>query len=68
MVPAPFSSVVVSLSHFGFRLLDPKDIEAAVQAVTEAGGTIDRQGEFAPGYRYAFVRDLDGYEVEIWLE
>jgi catechol 2,3-dioxygenase-like lactoylglutathione lyase family enzyme len=56
------------LRHFGFRLVRAGDIEAAVEAVLEAGGCVDRRGEFAPGYPYAFVRDLDGYEVEIWFE
>jgi catechol 2,3-dioxygenase-like lactoylglutathione lyase family enzyme len=56
------------LSHFGFRLVRPQDIDAAVDAVLEAGGSVERRGEFSPGYPYAFVRDLDGYEVEIWYE
>ena len=47
--------------HFGFRLTGPKDIDAA-------GGIVDSQGEFAPGFPYAFVRDPDGYEIEIWFE
>ena len=56
------------LSHFGFRLVRPEDIDAAVDAVVAAGGTIDEQGEFSPGYPFAFVRDLDGYSVEVWFE
>jgi len=54
--------------HFGFRLLQPEDIEAAVAAVVGAGGTITSQGEFSPGLPYAYVRDPDGYEIEIWYE
>jgi catechol 2,3-dioxygenase-like lactoylglutathione lyase family enzyme len=54
--------------HFGFRLLRPEDIDAAVAAVEAAGGTISSRGEFAPGLPYAFVRDPDGYEIEIWFE
>ena len=54
--------------HFGFRLTRPEDIEAAVAAITEAGGTITSRGEFAPGLPYAFARDPDGYEIEIWYE
>jgi catechol 2,3-dioxygenase-like lactoylglutathione lyase family enzyme len=54
--------------HFGFRLTRPEDIEAAVAAVAAAGGTILSQGSFAPGVPYAFVRDPDGYEIEIWFE
>ena len=54
--------------HFGFRLTRPEDIDAAVLAVEGAGGTLLSRGEFAPGLPYAFVRDPDGYEIEIWFE
>src|SRR5206468_9167838 len=37
------------VSHFGFRLKDPKDIDAAATEVKKAGGTIKEQGEFVPG-------------------
>ena len=56
------------IARFGFRLADPLDIDAAVAAVRAAGGTVTEQGEFVPGEPYAFVRDLDGYVVEIWYE
>ncbi len=56
------------IRHFGFRLVDPKDIDAAVDAVLAAGGTLKERGEFAPGYPYAYVFDPDGYEIEIWFE
>jgi catechol 2,3-dioxygenase-like lactoylglutathione lyase family enzyme len=61
-------AVVGGISHFGFRLVRPEDIDAAVDAVLAAGGTIDGRGEFSPGFPYAFVRDLDGYQIEIWFE
>ena len=54
--------------HFGFRLIRPEDIDAAVAAVAAAGGTVTSRGEFAPGLPYAFVRDPDGYEIELWFE
>ena len=57
-----------SITHFGFRLTDPRDIDAAAKAVTDAGGSIEEQGEFAPGEPYLFARDRDGYLVEIWYE
>ena len=57
-----------SITHFGFRLTDPRDIEAAAKAVTDAGGSIEEQGEFTPGEPYLFARDRDGYLVEIWYE
>jgi hypothetical protein len=36
--------------------------------VESAGGVLTSRGEFAPGLPYAFVRDPDGYEIEIWFE
>ena len=54
--------------HFGFRLTRPEDIDAAVIAVLDAGGTLISRGEFSAGLPYAFVRDPDGYEIEIWFE
>jgi catechol 2,3-dioxygenase-like lactoylglutathione lyase family enzyme len=56
------------ISHFGFRLTDPTDIDAAVRAVERAGGKLLRRGEFAPGFPFAYVHDPDGYEIEIWFE
>ena len=56
------------ISHFGFRLTSPDDIDAAVKCVMSAGGEIVSQGEFAAGFPFAFVKDPDGYEIEIWFE
>jgi catechol 2,3-dioxygenase-like lactoylglutathione lyase family enzyme len=56
------------ISHFGFRLVDPRDIEEAAIAVPAAGGEIVSRGEFVPGEPYLFCRDPDGYELEIWYE
>ena len=56
------------VAHFGFRLTKPSDIDAAVKAVREAGGTVTDHGEFVPGEPYLFARDPDGYEFEIWYE
>jgi len=54
--------------HFGFRLVDPNDIDAAAIAITAAGGTVVEQGDFCPGEPYLFATDPDGYMVEIWYE
>jgi len=54
--------------HFGFRLIDPGDIDRARQAVEAAGGTVREHGEFVPGEPYLFAIDPDGYELEIWYE
>ena len=56
------------VAHFGFRLTSPADIDAAMRAVRDAGGTITDHGEFVPGEPYLFARDPDGYEFEIWYE
>jgi catechol 2,3-dioxygenase-like lactoylglutathione lyase family enzyme len=56
------------IAHFGFRLRDPADVDAAAKAVQAAGGKVKSQGEFCPGEPYVFASDPDGYEVEIWFE
>jgi catechol 2,3-dioxygenase-like lactoylglutathione lyase family enzyme len=56
------------IGHFGFRLVAPGDIDAAVDAVLAAGGTLRERGEFAPGLPFAYVADPDGYEIELWFE
>lgn len=56
------------IAHFGFRLIDPADIDRARAAVEAAGGTIREHGEFVPGEPYLFALDPDGYELEIWYE
>ncbi|MDQ3696622.1 MAG: VOC family protein [Gemmatimonadota bacterium] len=56
------------VSHFGFRLVDAADIDAAAAAVALAGGKVLRQGEVVPGEPYIFFADPDGYEIEIWYE
>ncbi|MEO8621667.1 MAG: VOC family protein [bacterium] len=56
------------IAHFGFRLIDPADIDAAASAVEQAGGRVISRGDFCPGEPYVFFADLDGYEVELWYE
>jgi catechol 2,3-dioxygenase-like lactoylglutathione lyase family enzyme len=62
------AGVAGGISHFGFRLKRPGDIDAAIAEVQSAGGTLLRRGEFSPGYPFAYVADPDGYEIEIWFE
>ena len=57
-----------SITHLGFRLTDPRDIDAAAKAVVDAGGSVEDQGEFTAGEPYLFARDRDGHLVEIWYE
>lgn len=56
------------MAHFGFRLVDPGDIVAAIAAISDAGGRVLRHGEFVAGEPYVFFADPDGYEVELWYE
>lgn len=56
------------IRHFGFRLVDPKDIDRAVKDAVAGGGKLLSRGEHAPGFPFAYVADPDGYEVEIWFE
>jgi catechol 2,3-dioxygenase-like lactoylglutathione lyase family enzyme len=56
------------IAHFGFRLHDPGDVDAAAREVERAGGTVTSQGEFCPGEPYVFATDPDGYAIEIWYE
>jgi catechol 2,3-dioxygenase-like lactoylglutathione lyase family enzyme len=57
-----------AIRHIGFRLVDPTDIDQAVDVALAAGGRLHRRGDFAPDCPYAFVYDPDGIEIEIWYE
>ena len=56
------------VAHFGFRLVEPIDVQAGAALIERAGGKVLRQGEFCPGAPFLFFLDPDGYEVEIWYE
>ena len=56
------------ISHFGFRLTRPEDIDGALEAAKLVGAKILRGGEFSPGFPYLYILDPDGYEIEIWYE
>ncbi|MDP9230521.1 MAG: VOC family protein [Bacteroidota bacterium] len=56
------------INHFGFRLVNPDDINDVIKTVQDAGGKIKESGEFVPGEPYVFFYDPDGYEIEIWYE
>jgi catechol 2,3-dioxygenase-like lactoylglutathione lyase family enzyme len=57
-----------AVTHIGFRLVDPSDIDEAVRESEAAGGTVTERGEFEPGAPYVFARDPDGHILEIWYE
>jgi catechol 2,3-dioxygenase-like lactoylglutathione lyase family enzyme len=49
------------ITHFGFRLTTPSDIDLARQAVEAAGGKVREQGEFVAGEPYLFALDPGGW-------
>lgn len=51
--------------HFGFGLDEGVSLDQAVEEVVRAGGTLERRGEHAPGHRFAYCRDPDGYLFEL---
>ena len=53
------------VNHFGFRLASAADMDAAVKEVEGAGGTLISRGEHAPGAPFAYVRDPDGFVLEL---
>jgi catechol 2,3-dioxygenase-like lactoylglutathione lyase family enzyme len=53
------------IAHFGFRLLDRSQLDAAIQEVERAGGRLVSRGEHAPGVPYAYVADPEGYVIEL---
>lgn len=56
------------ISHFGFRLIDPGDMDQALSTAKAAGATVKSTGEFAPGCPFLYLLDPEGYEIEIWYE
>jgi catechol 2,3-dioxygenase-like lactoylglutathione lyase family enzyme len=53
------------VAHFGFRLADKSDLDAAIKEIEIAGGKLLSRGEHAPGVGYAYMADPDGYVIEI---
>jgi catechol 2,3-dioxygenase-like lactoylglutathione lyase family enzyme len=51
--------------HFGITVTDRSRLDEAIALVIEAGGALVDKGEHAPGVPYAYVRDPDGYVIEI---
>ena len=51
--------------HFGITVIDRGSLHEAIAAIEVAGGELVEKGEHAPGVPYAYVRDPDGYVIEI---
>jgi catechol 2,3-dioxygenase-like lactoylglutathione lyase family enzyme len=53
------------VNHFGLRLSEGADLDIAVRDVEMAGGTVVKRGEHAPGVPFSYIRDPDGYLIEL---
>ena len=53
------------VAHFGFRLKDASQLDAAIDAVEAAGGRLIERGAHPSGQRFAYVADPDGYVIEL---
>ena len=53
------------VDHFGFRLASEADFDVAIDEVEAAGGRLIKRGEHAPGVPFAYVKDPDGYTIEL---
>jgi catechol 2,3-dioxygenase-like lactoylglutathione lyase family enzyme len=62
---ARLAGVGGGVAHFGFRLRNSADLDAAIAQVEAAGGKLLRRGEHAPGTPFAYVQDPDGYVIEL---
>jgi catechol 2,3-dioxygenase len=51
--------------HFGITVLERDKLDEVIGLVQANGGALVEKGEHAPGIAYAYVRDPDGYVIEI---
>ena len=52
------------VAHFGFQI-EGGSLDDAVAVAVKAGAKLLGQGEHAPGVLYAYIRDPDGYVIEL---
>ena len=53
------------VGHFGFRLAPEASLDYAISEVEKHGGKLETRGEHGPGHEFAYVRDPDGYLIEL---
>jgi catechol 2,3-dioxygenase-like lactoylglutathione lyase family enzyme len=53
------------VEHFGFQLAEAGGLDAAIAEIERGGGTLLSRGEHAPGVPFAYIRDPDGYVIEL---
>lgn len=62
------TGITGGIAHFGFRLREQAGIGEMKKKIIQAGGALIDEGEFVPGSPYIFLKDPDGYTIEIWYE
>ncbi|HEV8575294.1 MAG TPA: VOC family protein [Dehalococcoidia bacterium] len=62
---AAVAGVNGGVGHFGFRLAEMSGLDAAIREVEAAGGTLIKRGEHAPNVPFAYIKDPDGYVIEL---
>jgi catechol 2,3-dioxygenase-like lactoylglutathione lyase family enzyme len=62
---APNAGRSGGIAHFGFKLEDESDLDAAVAEVEAAGGRVVERGSHGDGHAFAYVADPDGYVIEL---
>ncbi len=63
-VEGPVDPKSGGVDHFGFYVTD-EELETAVAEVRAAGVEVREHGSFAPGVPFAYIKDPDGYTVEL---
>ena len=53
------------VGHFGFRLAKEVSLDDAIAEVLKYGGSLENRGEHGPEHEFAYVRDPDGYLIEL---
>jgi catechol 2,3-dioxygenase-like lactoylglutathione lyase family enzyme len=54
------------IDHFGFVLSPDSNLDEAIEQLGTAGGSYLRHLDIGPGLASAFMRDPDGYVLQIW--
>ena len=63
-VEGPVHPKAGGMDHFGFYVT-PENLDTAVAEVRAAGVEVLEKGSFAPGVPFAYIKDPDGYTVEL---
>ena len=53
------------VAHFGLRIRDVEQLDAAAAEIEAAGGKVLERGKHAGQFPYAYVADPDGHVIEL---